>query len=63
MRALEELDYEIIDRFFTAAAIELPAKTLRTAVARAPRKLLRRLVGEALTARLVGGFSLMVLAE
>lgn len=62
VRALEELDYKIIDRFFTAAAIELPAASARTALARLPRRLLR-LLGDAVAARLLGGFSLMVLAE
>lgn len=63
VRALEELDYKVIDRFFTAAAIELPAASARTALARLPRRLLRLLVGDAVAARLLGGFSLMVLAE
>lgn len=59
---LQDTGHEIIDHFYTADSLELPRKTLKSKVARIPRKLLYGLRPD-LTVKLFGGFSLMVLAR
>lgn len=54
--------YEIIDANFTARAIDLPHRGLRTNLMKIPRVLLSRVAPE-LAARFLGGWSLMVLAK
>jgi len=59
---LRETGHEIVDHFITPGGIELPRKSMSTALARPLRRLLYT-ANPALAARLVGGFSLMVLAR
>lgn len=62
LRTLTDVGYSIVDWFYTAGSLDLPAKSVRSRIARLPRRLLFTL-GQDLAARAVGGFSLMVLAE
>ncbi len=59
---LKDCGYEIIDSFYTTAFNDIPAKKLRTQLARIPRKLLYG-VSHDWGARLLGGSSLLVLAK
>lgn len=59
---LEDTDYEILDYFYTAKSIELPAMSVKRTIARLPRKLLFRIHQDS-AARFMGGFSLMILAK
>jgi hypothetical protein len=54
--------YEVIDTKFTARAIDLPYRELRTNLMRLPRILLSKIAPD-LAARVLGGWSLMVLAK
>lgn len=62
LASLEDTGYKIIDYFYTATATDLPSKTLKSKLARWPRKFLFRM-NKDLTVRILGGYSLMVLAE
>lgn len=62
LAALEESGYRVLDSFYTAGGLDLPAKTLRARIARLPRRLAYAMSPD-LAARYLGGFSLMVLAE
>lgn len=59
--ALEEAGYEILDHRYTPSSIHAP-KTLRAHIAAPIRKVLFRL-NEDTTVRILGGFSLLVLAR
>lgn len=61
LAALKDTGYKIIDYFYTGTATELPTKTIKSKMAKIPRKLLFSL-NEDFTVRLLGGYSLMVLA-
>jgi hypothetical protein len=54
--------YEIIDAFLTARAIDLPSNELRTKLMNIPRVLLSR-IAPGFAARILGGWSLIVLAK
>jgi len=54
--------YEIIDTDFTARAVELDSSRLRTNLMKLPRALLSKISPD-LAARILGGWSLMVLAK
>jgi SAM-dependent methyltransferase len=60
--ALQENGYRVVDWSYTPAAVDLPARSLAMACAKWPRKLLFKLSPE-LAARILGGYSLLVLAE
>jgi hypothetical protein len=62
LATLTDCGYEVIDYFFTGGAIDLPARSLRAAIAKVPRKLIFKLNSN-LAARTLGGFSLLVLAR
>jgi hypothetical protein len=62
LQTLETADYQVLDYCFTAGAIELPRKPFRTILANIPRKLLYPL-NQDFTVRLLGGYSLLVLAQ
>lgn len=62
LATLEDTGYKIMDYFYTADSLELPRKTLKSKIAKLPRKLLFNLNEDA-TVKLFGGFSLMVLAK
>jgi len=54
--------YEIIDCFYTAATIYLPSKSIKSRLAILPRKLLYY-TNQDFAAKLLGGFSLLVLTK
>ena len=62
LATLEDTGYQIMDYFYTADSLELPRKTFKSKLAKLPRKLLFG-ANEDLAVKLMGGFSLMVLAR
>jgi len=62
LAVLQECGFRIVDCFYTTWAIEFPPRTWRRRVARYPRKIAYSMSPD-LTARILGGFSLLVLAE
>lgn len=60
LATLQDAGYQIVDYFYTSAAIDLPAKSFKTSLAKLPRKVLAKINSD-LAARLLGGHSLMVL--
>jgi SAM-dependent methyltransferase len=59
---LRETGYRVLDWSYTPAATELPARSLAMACARWPRKLMYTFSPE-VASRMLGGYSLLVLAE
>jgi hypothetical protein len=59
LRALQDSGYQIVDHFPTAGALEVTHKPLRTRISSVPRWMVS-LVRQDWSARLFGGFSLMV---
>jgi len=59
---LIDTGYEIIDYFYTAGSIDLPAKSFKSLLARLPRKMMYKLSKD-MTVRVLGGYSLMVLTK
>lgn len=59
---LEENGYIVKDYFYTASGIDVPTKNWKTLIMRLPRKVLFRL-NKDLTVRLLGGYSILILAE
>jgi cyclopropane fatty-acyl-phospholipid synthase-like methyltransferase len=62
LATLRDCGYEVVDWTYTRSSQDLPGKGLRTKVANLPRRLMQ-LVSEDLSARLFGGYSLLVLAR
>jgi SAM-dependent methyltransferase len=64
LAALKDTGYDIVDSFLTAGSLELPRNTKqpRTIITGLPRRMLR-LFGDDFTARVLGGFSLLVLTR
>ena len=62
LATLEDLGYRILDWTYTAGSLELPNRGALANLARLPRKLLFWMNRD-LAARLLGGFSLLVLTE
>lgn len=62
LASLQEAGYEIIDYFYTAAALERPRKSFKASLMTLPRRLMFALNQE-LTVRVLGGYSLLVLAR
>jgi hypothetical protein len=62
LATLTHTGYEILDYFYTAGSIDLPAESFTSWLARSPRRMMRRL-SEDMAARLLGGFSLLVLTK
>ncbi|MFH1425835.1 MAG: class I SAM-dependent methyltransferase [Candidatus Kerfeldbacteria bacterium] len=62
LAALRAAGYEVLDTSYTAGTIDLPSKSLLSAMARLPRKLLFSL-NKNLAVRLLGGHSLLVLTK
>jgi hypothetical protein len=62
LEALKDSGYEVLDYFYTAGYVELPAKSIRNHIARIPRKLFYS-IHQDLAVRVMGGYSLMVLAK
>jgi trans-aconitate methyltransferase len=62
LETLEWADYQIIDSFYTAGALDLPDKSFKQKLARVPRRLAYRLSPD-LTVRILGGYALLVVAR
>jgi cyclopropane fatty-acyl-phospholipid synthase-like methyltransferase len=62
LATLRDCGYEIIDCNYTRSSQELPGKSLRTRLANLPRKFVQ-LFSEDLSARFLGGYSLLVLTR
>ncbi|MFA4905539.1 MAG: methyltransferase domain-containing protein [Candidatus Margulisiibacteriota bacterium] len=62
IQILKDVGYEAIDYFYTAGAIERPAKSLISLLFKLPRKLLFG-INKEFAARLLGGYSILVLAK
>jgi ubiquinone/menaquinone biosynthesis C-methylase UbiE len=62
LATLRDSGYEILDYFYTAAMIEKPEKSLRTRILNIPRRLMFQL-NKNITARILGGYSLLVLTK
>jgi SAM-dependent methyltransferase len=62
LASLKDVGYEVIDYFYTAGYVELPAKSIRNHIARIPRKIFYS-VHQDLAVRILGGYSLMILAK
>lgn len=62
LETLESCGYTILDSFYTASRLELPDQALSSRMMRIPRRVAFA-VNPDLTVRVLGGYSLMVLAE
>ena len=62
LAALADTGYKILDYSYTSHCIDLPARSFKNSLARLPRKIAYRLHQD-LAVRILGGFSLMVLAQ
>jgi 2-polyprenyl-3-methyl-5-hydroxy-6-metoxy-1,4-benzoquinol methylase len=63
LATLEDTGLNILDYFFTNSALDLSSsKTLKTKIANIPRRIMNRFSKD-LSARLLGGYSLLVLAQ
>jgi cyclopropane fatty-acyl-phospholipid synthase-like methyltransferase len=62
LEALKDTGYEIVDHFYTGTATELAPKSFKGSLAKWPRKIMFSLNPD-LTVRIMGGYSLMVLAK
>jgi SAM-dependent methyltransferase len=60
--ALKDAGYEVLDHFYTASIVDLPARSFLSYIAKMPRKLLFA-ANKDLAVRLLGGYSLMVLTR
>jgi cyclopropane fatty-acyl-phospholipid synthase-like methyltransferase len=62
LASLRDLGYEIVDHFYTAGMLELPGKALKSKLLNLPRRLFFGLHKD-LAVRMLGGYSLLVLAK
>ena len=62
LAVLADTGYEVIDYFYTSGSLELPARGWKRKVLKLPRKWLFA-IHQDLTVRMLGGFSLLVLAK
>lgn len=62
LAALEDCGYEVLDYFYTASRLELPNQAMSSRLMRLPRRALFKMNPD-LAVRVLGGFSLMVLAK
>lgn len=60
--ALQDSGYKIRDHFYTGSYTERPSRTILSAIAKVPRKICFA-IHQDLTVRILGGYSLMVLAD
>ncbi len=61
LASLEYAGFEIVDYFYTGSYIDLPSRSLKSKLAKLPRKLLYSMNAD-FGVRVLGGYSLMVLA-
>ncbi len=62
LRVLDDAGYEVLDYSYTARAIEQPTNEIKRNLLKLPRTLLF-MINKDLTARILGGWSLLVLAK
>ncbi len=62
LATLQDTGYEVIDYFYTNGAIELPNQTWKSNLLKLPRKVMFSINND-LAVRLLGGYSLLVLAK
>ena len=62
LETLKDTGYEIIDYFYTAGSVELPNRKWKTKLLNIPRKLFFSL-NKDLAVRVLGGYSILVLAK
>jgi 2-polyprenyl-3-methyl-5-hydroxy-6-metoxy-1,4-benzoquinol methylase len=62
LATLKDAGFEIIDYFYTAGAIELSGKSIKSSVMKLPRRMAFN-INEDLAVRMLGGYSLMVLTK
>jgi hypothetical protein len=62
LQLLTDLDYNIIDWFYTAVALDLPSANLKNVIMRIPRRLLYS-INMDVAVRLLGGYRLLVLTK
>ena len=62
LASLEDCGYRVVDHFYTASRLELPNQARSSRFMRLPRKALYSVSAD-LAVRVLGGYSLMVLAE
>ena len=62
LAALQDCGYQILDLRYTASRLELPNQVFTSRLMATPRRLLHRLSAD-LAVRVLGGYSLLVLAE
>lgn len=62
LQTLRDVGYEVVDYFYTARAVELPSDEIPRKLLRLPRKLFFA-VHPDLASRILGGFSLLILAK
>ncbi|HMT27771.1 MAG TPA: class I SAM-dependent methyltransferase [Bacteroidia bacterium] len=62
LASLRDSGYEIVDWFYTGSYIDLPTKTLKSKIAKIPRQILFA-INPDFGVRVLGGYSLMVLAK
>ncbi len=62
LASLKDAGYEIIDHFYTPGAVDLPGKSLKASLMKLPRKLMFAL-NQDLAVRVLGGYSLLILAR
>ena len=61
LATLNDTGYRILDYFYTAGSIDLPAKHFKTLLARLPRRMFYKL-NKDIAVRILGGYELLVLA-
>lgn len=62
LQILRDVDYEVLDYFYTAGSVEIPSKSVKRNIMKLPRKVLFAFSSD-LAVRIWGGYSLMVLAK
>lgn len=62
LAALKDTGYEVVDYFYTGSYIDLPSRSLKSGLMKLPRKLLYAMNPD-FGVRVLGGYSLMVLAK
>ena len=60
--SLEDSGYEVLDYFYTPTTLDLPQHTLKSKLAIWPRKLMF-FINKDMAAKLLGGFSLIVITK
>jgi len=62
LATLKDMGYEVVDYFYTRGSLELPNRSWKVNILKLPRKLFFS-IHQDLTVRILGGFSLLVLAK